>query len=132
MISDFSAFDAKTKSMVNSSHWQGNWYLLHFWASWCDSCQMEFSTLQKYQSYLPILGVAYKDSEQESSALMRVWGKTFAAWFSDPKGQLGLELGVTGTPETFLVNPDGRITYRYQGPLTDKIFQTEILSRVRG
>lgn len=121
----FRAFELKSQAMLSIKQWRGSWFLLHFWASWCDNCQLELPILQKYQAILPIIGVRYKDASKPS-----IWSNLFTAEFADPQGRLGLELGVMATPESFLINPKGQVVYRYQGPLTHAMIKKEILPRL--
>jgi len=125
----FSAYDVN-KRLISIAQWKGQWMLLHFWASWCDNCQLELPVLQQYQDQLTIIGLNYKDETPEASSWLKIWSPVFAASLRDPQGKIGLDLGVVATPESFLINPQGKIVYRHQGPLTHDTFQTEILTRL--
>ena len=127
----FSAYDVNTKKMITMSQWQGKWVLLHFWASWCDSCQLELPLLQQYHDKVSIIGVQYKDTSSQGRSLIKIWSSIFQASIHDANGKLGLELGVMTTPESFLINPQGEIVYRHQGALNHSIFQQEILARIK-
>ena len=95
--------------------------LVNFWASWCAPCRVEHPNLSKMAAEgIPIYGVNYKDDPGKAVAFLRELGNPYAAIGTDPKAKSGLDWGVYGVPETFVVDGEGRITYRFAGPLTDR------------
>jgi len=107
---------------------QGRAYLINVFASWCTPCRAEHPELVRLQQAgVPILGVAYKDEAADTSAFLDELGNPFSVIGMDPDGRVGLELGVTGAPETFVVGPDGVIRAAHRGPLTPAIINDVIL-----
>ena len=93
--------------------------LVNFFASWCAPCEIEHPELMRLKARgVPIVGVAYKDAPENSTAFITKLGDPFRAKLIDRDGRAGLEFGVTGVPETFLVAADGTILAKHSGPLT--------------
>ena len=99
-------------------------YLLHFWATWCDSCAFESLILNQID--VPIVGVLYKDTSIHLKKWLNTHHNPYELLLKDPKGRFGFDMGVVATPETFLIDEEGIIRYRYQGPLTEDILRSEI------
>ena len=102
---------------------RGRWVVVNFFASWCTPCQQEQPELVAfaYAHRLPtdpaLVGVVFDDSASTARAFMRSTGATWPA-VVDPGGQLGLDYGVRGPPETFLVSPRGVVVAHFDGPMT--------------
>lgn len=95
--------------------------LVNFFASWCPPCEVEHPVLMAMErDGVRIVGVAYKDAPQNSRAFLGRLGDPYAARLIDRDGRAGVEFGVTGVPETYLVGGDGTILAKHAGPLTDK------------
>ena len=93
--------------------------LVNVFASWCTPCAAEAPTLETMQkSGARIVGVAYKDDPGATRAFLQKYGDPFAAVLSDRDGRAGIDLGISGVPETFLVGRDGRVIAKRSGPLS--------------
>jgi cytochrome c biogenesis protein CcmG/thiol:disulfide interchange protein DsbE len=93
--------------------------LVNFFASWCAPCEIEHPELMRLQAGgVPIVGVAYKDAPENSAAFIGRLGDPFRVKLIDRDGRAGLEFGVTGVPETYLIGSDGTILAKHSGPLT--------------
>ncbi|MBX3481030.1 MAG: DsbE family thiol:disulfide interchange protein [Caulobacter sp.] len=93
-------------------------YLINFFASWCAPCEIEQPTLLALKAEgVTIVGVAYKDAPVSAQGFLTRLGDPFARRLIDRDGRAGLEFGVTGVPETYLVGSDGRILDKHSGPL---------------
>ena len=106
--------------------------LLNVWASWCVSCQAEHSVLMDISrsGKVIIYGINYKDKRELAQEWLKKRGNPYVLDIYDPTGELGMNLGVYGTPETFLVDQYGIIRYKYIGPISPEVWQNELLPRV--
>lgn len=95
--------------------------LVNFWASWCAPCRVEHPNLTQLAAEgIPIYGVNYKDPPRNAVAFLEELGNPYEAVSADPQARMGLEWGVYGVPETFVVDGEGRITWRFAGPITQR------------
>lgn len=118
--------------LVTSDDRRGRAYVINLFASWCTPCRAEHPQLMALQRQgVEIVGVAYKDRPDASSAFLRELGNPFSVVAMDPEGRFGLEVGVTGVPETVVVGPDGVIRAAYRGPLTEEAVRDVILPALR-
>lgn len=93
--------------------------LVNIFASWCAPCEIEHPVLVTLEGQgVRIVGVAYKDAPENTKAFLGRLGDPFAERLVDRDGRAGIELGVTGVPETYLVGADGVILAKHTGPLT--------------
>lgn len=100
---------------------KGEVFLLNVWATWCPSCRIEHPVLnQLAQQGVVIYGLNYKDQNKEAETYLNTLGNPYKKVISDSKGDLGLDLGVYGAPETYLVGADGIILYRHVGVITEE------------
>lgn len=93
--------------------------IVNFFASWCVPCRAEHGLLSKLR-VLPgvqMLGVAYKDKTEDTQKFLAEMGSPFSALWHDTRGKTGLNWGITGVPESFVVGPDGIVRYHFAGPL---------------
>tara|TARA_B100001250_G_scaffold26290_1_gene21703 strand:+ start:5123 stop:5620 length:498 start_codon:yes stop_codon:yes gene_type:complete len=96
--------------------------IINFWASWCLPCEVEHPILMglSKKSDLVIIGINYKDTEEGSARFLNEKGNPYDVILIDDEGILGIEMGLTGVPETFVVNQDGIIIYRIVGPINNE------------
>ncbi len=93
--------------------------LVNFFASWCAPCEIEHPQLMALKAQgVKVVGIAYKDAPANTQAFLTRLGDPFAERLVDRDGRAGLEFGVTGVPETYLVGSDGVIIAKHTGPLT--------------
>lgn len=113
---------------VSSAAFEGRPHLINVFASWCAPCRVEHPLLMELSARgVPIVGVAYKDDADDTARFLRELGDPFAAVGMDRDGRYGLELGVAGAPETFVIGADGRVRAIHRGPLTEEIIAREIM-----
>ncbi len=107
---------------------QGQVALVNVWATWCVSCKVEHAYLLKIQNTtkLPIYGINYKDNNAKAQRWLETYQNPFEFSLADQEGSLGIELGVYGAPETFIIDKNGRLQYRYAGVITEQIWQDEL------
>jgi cytochrome c biogenesis protein CcmG, thiol:disulfide interchange protein DsbE len=93
--------------------------LVNFFASWCAPCEIEHPILMQMKANgVRVVGIAYKDAPPNTQAFLTRLGDPFAARLVDRDGRAGIEMGITGVPETYLVGADGVILAKHTGPLT--------------
>lgn len=109
---------------------KGDVTLLNVWATWCVSCLVEHPVLMRLaESGVHIVGVNYKDDRQAALAWLQNNGDPYRRIVFDERGDLGLDLGVYGAPETYLIDRSGHIRYRSVGVLDDKAWSQELKPR---
>ena len=103
----------------------GNITLVNVWATWCPSCHVEHGYLNYLFSEkdMIIVGVNYKDKAPAAQRWLQTKGNPYRFNIFDPDGILGLDLGVTGAPETYVLDHRGFVRFRYQGPLNEMVWQ---------
>ena len=102
--------------------------LLNVWASWCVSCRYEHALLMElHTSHIPIYGINYLDERQDALEWLHLRGDPYVMNIYDAKGTLGIELGIYGVPETFLIDRNGNILVHHLGILTEKVWQEKFL-----
>ncbi|CAN5716781.1 DsbE family thiol:disulfide interchange protein [soil metagenome] len=93
--------------------------LINIFASWCGPCEIEQPVLVAMKDQgIPLVGIAYKDPPEKTQAFLTRLGDPYRGRLVDRSGRAGIELGVTGVPETYLVGADGMILAKHTGPLT--------------
>ena len=102
--------------------------VVNIFASWCLPCVAENPQLLALkQKGVPIIGIAWKDQPQDTRNFLNQHQNPYVRTLSDPNDRIGLELGITGVPETFIVAPDGTITDKVAGPIVpqsvDSVYQ---------
>ncbi|OUS10313.1 thiol:disulfide interchange protein [Gammaproteobacteria bacterium 54_18_T64] len=111
----------------------GHVSLLNVWATWCISCRVEHPYLLDIaESGVRIIGLNYKDEVEPAQQWLAKFGDPYAQTISDPTGGLGLDLGVFGAPETYLVDHLGVIRYKHVGVVDDRVWRTKLQSRYQG
>jgi cytochrome c biogenesis protein CcmG/thiol:disulfide interchange protein DsbE len=112
---------------------RGKVWLLNVWASWCSGCQEEHPYLMEIASknVVPIYGMDYKDQVTDAMQTLNRAGNPYNMVITDPEGRTGIDYGVYGVPETFVIDKQGVIRYKQIGPITPEAFETTILPLVR-
>jgi cytochrome c biogenesis protein CcmG/thiol:disulfide interchange protein DsbE len=116
---------------LTSALFQGHPSLLVVWASWCDACKQEQVFLfQLAKQGIALYGLNYKDDADSAKQWLSDWGNPYRAIGQDTQGQLAIELGVYGAPETYLIDAHGVIQYRHPGILSADVWQKEFVPRL--
>ena len=111
---------------------KGQVWLLNVWASWCVACKQEHPVLMELAklNLVPIVGLDYKDQRDPALEFLRRGGDPYLLSAVDESGRVGIDYGVYGVPETFLIDKEGIIRYKHIGPITPKSLQETILPLV--
>jgi len=112
---------------------KGQVTIVNFWASWCVPCRQEHPQMIALgkMANLRLVGVNYKNKPQEAARFLRQLGSPYAAIGSDLSGRVGIEWGVVGLPETYIVDGKGIIRYKFIGPISQKALQEDVLPKIR-
>jgi len=111
----------------------GKVWLLNVWASWCISCREEHPVLLALarSGEVPLYGLNYKDQRNDAIAWLDELGNPYLLSAADLDGRVGIDYGVYGAPETYLIDRDGVIRFKHIGPLTPEVIQGKLLPLAR-
>lgn len=111
----------------------GQVWMLNVWASWCASCRDEHPLLIELarSAVVPIYGLNYKDRRTEAQAWLKQFGDPYALSIMDADGRIGIDYGVYGVPETYVIDKQGVIRYKRIGPVTREVLDTRLLPLIR-
>lgn len=105
--------------------------LVNFWASWCPPCHAEHPKLLEMAGEgMPIIGVNFKDQARNASSYLDDDGNPFAAVAFDPQGRTAIDWGVTAPPETFILDAEGTVLFRFAGPLIGSDYEQRFLPQL--
>ena len=112
---------------------KGQIYLLNVWASWCVSCRQEHPVLLALakRRVVALYGLNYKDERDDAEAWLGRFVNPYTASAFDADGRAGIDWGVYGVPETFVVDREGIIRYKQTGPVTPEIVEQKLLPLIR-
>jgi len=121
------------QKMVNNEMLKGQVTIFNAFASWCISCRQEHHQLLKLQREgFYLVGLNYKDERQDALMYLRqLGGDPYAMIAYDYKGDVGIEWGVSATPETFVVDKKGIVRYKHTGPLYREVIENELIPLIR-
>ena len=121
------------EKVISSNDLKGQVWLLNFWASWCGGCKDEHPVLIRLaqSGAVPIYGMDYKDERREALAWLKEWGNPYSIVAVDQLGRVGINFGVYGVPETYVIDKAGVIRYKQIGPLCEDILEKKILPLVK-
>jgi len=127
------AFETKllleNKTFISPGEFGNETTLVNFFATWCKPCLDEHTYLKKLSNEkgLKIIGINYKDDSKRAIKWLKKLGNPYSYVLVDPNARLGIDWGVYGLPETFIVNSNGVIKYRLVGPITKKNYDAFVL-----
>jgi cytochrome c biogenesis protein CcmG/thiol:disulfide interchange protein DsbE len=123
----------KPDQRLTTADMRGQVWLLNVWASWCVSCREEHPLLVALAkaNLVPVIGLAYKDNPADGIKWLASNGDPYRTSFVDRDGRVGIDFGVYGVPETYVVDKAGRIRLRHVGPLTAEALENELLPLVK-
>jgi cytochrome c biogenesis protein CcmG/thiol:disulfide interchange protein DsbE len=116
-----------------SEEMRGKVWLLNVWASWCAACRDEHPLLVELArtGFVPIYGLNYKDERRNALAWLDEFGDPYTLSLADADGRVGIDYGVYGVPETFVIDRNGVIRYKQIGPVTAEALQQKIIPLVK-
>ena len=117
---------------LTSKDLEGEVSLVNVFASWCVACRAEHPLLVELarRQVVPIHGLNYKDQPDDAARWLDEWGDPYTRTGADISGRVGIDWGVYGVPETFLIGTDGRIAYKHIGPLTAEFVRDELVPMI--
>jgi len=115
----------KEEKFIFSQELKPEIMLINFFATWCKPCRDEHLYIKKFseQEKIRVIGINYKDDPEKTIKWLNDLGNPYSDVLLDKKGQIAIDWGVYGIPETFVVNSNGIIKYRQAGPITKKIYR---------
>lgn len=121
------------KAMLSKQDLLGKVYLLNVWASWCVSCRQEHPLLVEmgHAGLVKIYGLNYKDQREDALRFLTNFGNPYHMVAIDENGRTGIDFGVYGVPESYLIDKKGIIRYKYIGPLTPEKIEGHLLPFVK-
>lgn len=111
----------------------GQVWMLNVWASWCVACRVEHPLLVELsrQAQAPIYGLNYKDDRRNALEWLRRFGDPYVASVLDTEGAVGIDYGVYGVPETFVIDKAGVVRFKFIGPLTLDVWSRDVQPLIR-
>jgi len=109
----------------------GTPFVINVWASWCVACRAEHEQVMALAEHVPVYGLNYKDERASAQEWLARQGNAYRASIFDPEGGIGMDYGVYGVPETYLVDSEGVIRYKHVGALQPETLRKEFLPRLK-
>jgi cytochrome c biogenesis protein CcmG, thiol:disulfide interchange protein DsbE len=117
---------------LSSEALKGHWSLVNVWGTWCVECRAEHAALLqiKQQGQVPIIGIDWKDTDEDALAWLAQLGDPYARVGTDHDGRVAIDWGVYGAPESFLISPAGTVVYKHIGAMTPQVWERDFLPRI--
>ena len=121
-------------TIISKQSLLGKPYLLNVFGSWCVSCRDEHPLLMEYarQGGIKLIGLNWNDTREDAQRWLTQFGDPYEQIIFDADGRLAIDFGVTGAPESFVISADGRVLYKYVGPLNPDEIETRIKPLLAG
>ncbi|HKQ12249.1 MAG TPA: DsbE family thiol:disulfide interchange protein [Steroidobacteraceae bacterium] len=118
---------------ISSREFAGKPYVVNIWGSWCFACRDEHPVLMELarRAEVPLVGLNWKDELAAAQEWLKQFGNPYVATAFDPQGDVGIDWGAYGAPETYLVDAQGIIVYKYVSPVTIEVWEREFLPRIK-
>ncbi len=122
------------EKLLDTSVVKGTPSLVNIWATWCAACRVEHPELMRIaqEEGVPVIGINYKDDPEEARAWLARYENPYRSVVVDRHGRLGLDLGVYGAPETYVVDAQGRVLYRHVGVVDRRVWEERLAPLLQG
>ena len=121
------------QNQITEKDFQGQVWVLNVWASWCVACRAEHEVIKRLagKGMARVIGLNYKDKPEDARNWLKELGDPYALSLMDQDGRVGIDWGVYGVPETFIIGKDGLIKYKHIGPVTFETLEAKIVPLLR-
>ena len=121
-----------TSTTISSDDYKGQMALINVWATWCVGCRQEHGWLMELsaRNEIPIYGLNWRDQRDDALEWIEQLGNPYTESGYDGDGRVGIDWGVYGAPETFLVDKKGTVLYKHLGPLDEQVWQRDFVPRI--
>lgn len=118
---------------ISPADMRGKVWMLNVWASWCVSCRQEHPVLMDFarQNVIPVVGLNYKDKREDGVGWLNQFGNPYLLSAYDRDGRIGIDYGVYGVPETFIIDKNGVIRMKHVGPLTRTVIDEKLIPLIK-
>ncbi len=118
---------------LSTADLMGQVWVLNVWASWCVSCRAEHEVITALanKNLVTVIGLNYKDQSDDARRWLKQFGNPYATSVIDLDGRVGIDWGVYGVPETFVIGADGVIKYKHIGPVTHESLEQKVMPVIR-
>jgi len=122
-----------TSERITSAEYAGELVLVNVWATWCVGCRQEHQYLNELaqEGIVPIYGLNWRDRREDAISWLSQLGDPYVASGYDADGRVGIDWGVYGAPETFLIGKDGRVLHKHLGPLNAFLWERDFMPHIR-
>jgi cytochrome c biogenesis protein CcmG/thiol:disulfide interchange protein DsbE len=120
---------AAPDTFISGTDLRGKVWILNVWASWCVACRVEHPLLVEFAktSKAPVYGLNYKDKRDDAMRWLNNFGNPYQQSLSDTEGLTGIDFGVYGVPETFIIDKSGVIRLKLTGPVTPELLRDTVV-----
>jgi cytochrome c biogenesis protein CcmG, thiol:disulfide interchange protein DsbE len=116
------------ETKISLENYRGQPVVVNFFASWCTPCRAEHPILMNMKAKgITLIGINYKNRPDDARAFLEELGNPFSAIGKDESGRTGINFGITGVPESFVIGPNGMILANWAGPLDERIVEKKIM-----
>ncbi|MFY2765129.1 DsbE family thiol:disulfide interchange protein [Arenimonas sp. MALMAid1274] len=115
--------------MISNADLRGEPYLLNVWGSWCPACRDEHPVITQLaqDGVVKVIGYDYKDSPEDAQRWLDQFGNPYALVITDQDGRAALDWGIYGAPESFLVDAEGIVRWKFIGPITPEVVREQLM-----
>ena len=121
------------QQQMSNEDFLGEPWVLNVWASWCVACRAEHKYITRLgdMKLVKVIGLNYKDEPEDARNWLLELGNSYTASLMDRDGRVGIDWGVYGVPETFIIDKDGIIKFKFIGPINQEVLDTEIVPLIK-